>query len=201
MIGMKRRATLLVALSLGTGGCFTSTRQLILPPVPQAAAKPLPQPRIEPPPAIDTPLPEIDIGMVALDPNPEREIPAARPAQKKKPTPVAGTPVPTPATPTPEVEPPAQPPSVPTTPQLSEILTEERRRQYENELAASVMRASGAVRKASGRSLNPRQKEAVERIQTFLEQAEKSKAQDLVTAWQLAHRADLLGADLLASLQ
>ena len=46
-----------------------------------------------------------------------------------------------------------------------------------------------------------RQQEYLQRIKTFLEQAEKSKANDLAAALQLARRADLLGEDMQKSLQ
>jgi len=100
---------------------------------------------------------------------------------------------------TPEVE--APPTPVPTTPQLSEILTDDRRKQIEADLLASVSRANAAVQRAAGRRLNERQQEYLQRIKTFLEQAEKSKANDLAAALQLARRADLLGEDLQKSLQ
>jgi hypothetical protein len=81
------------------------------------------------------------------------------------------------------------------------MLTDDRRRQYEADFAASVARARAAVNGVSGRRLNERQKETVQRIHTFLEQAEEAKVKDLVTALQLARRADLLGQDLLKSPQ
>jgi len=84
---------------------------------------------------------------------------------------------------------------------LSEILTEDRRKQIEADLLASVARANEAVKRAAGRRLNERQQEYLQRIKTFLEQAEKSKANDLAAALQLARRADLLGEDLQKSLQ
>ena len=199
---MRYRATLLGAtLSLGLSGCFTPRRQFTMPPVPQVAAKPLPQPVIESPPNVETPLPSIDLPELALNPSPEMELPPPKPTPRRKPSPVPASTVPAPAT-TPEVtEPPATSPTpVPTTPQLSEILTDDRRKQYETEFAGSVSRARASVTRTSGRRLNDTQKLTVERITTFLQQAEESKGKDLVTALEFARRADLLGQDLLKSL-
>jgi len=39
--------------------------------------------------------------------------------------------------------------------------------------------------------------ETLERIKTFIQQAEESKGKDLATALQLVRRADVLGQDLL----
>ena len=200
---MRRRAIFVVAVSLGTSGCFEPKRQLVLPPVPMAAKPAPPQPEFEDPPEINTPLPPIGIAAVTLSVSPEIETPPPKPTQKRKPTaPAATTTTPNPTVPTPETEPqpPPQPPT-PVAPQLSEILTDDRRKQYDAELTSSVARATAVLRRASSHRLTPQQTKTVERIVTFLQQAEESKSKDLVTAWQLAHRADLLGQDLLNSLQ
>jgi len=200
---MRYRAALLAALSVGLGslgldGCFTAKRQLVLPPLAPVVAKPFPQPEFEDPPEIAGPPSEIPMEAITLDPLPEMETPPPKPVTRRRPTAPPATPIPT--TPvTPEVEPPPVP--VPTTPQLSEILTEDRRKQIEADLLASVARANEAVKRAAGRRLNERQQEYLQRIKTFLEQAEKSKANDLAAALQLARRADLLGEDLQKSLQ
>ena len=76
-----------------------------------------------------------------------------------------------------------------------------RRREYEALFAGRVSGAQAALSRASGRRLTPRQRETVQMIRTFLKQAEESKVKDLVTALELARRADLLGRDLLKSLQ
>jgi len=199
---MRYRAALLAAFSLGLGslgldGCFSAKRQLVLPPLVPVVAKPFPQPELEDPPEIAGTPSAIPMDTITLDPSPEMETPPPKPVTKKRPSAPPATPIPTPVTP--EVEPPPTP--VPTTPQLSEILTEDRRKQIEADLLASVSRANEAVKRAAGRRLNERQQEYLQRIKTFLEQAEKSKANDLAAALQLARRADLLGEDLQKSLQ
>ena len=89
----------------------------------------------------------------------------------------------------------------PPPPQLGEILSAERRRQYEGEYAQSLSRARSALQQASGKPLSATQRETVERIQTFIQQAEESKGRDLATALQLVRRADVLGQDLLKDFQ
>jgi type IV secretory pathway VirB10-like protein len=120
----------------------------------------------------------------------------ASPAAKKKTFPPPAAPRP----PQPAEQPQARP-SPPPPPQLGEILSADRRRQYEAEYAQSLARARSALQQASGKSLTSAQRETVERIQTFIQQAEESKAKDLATAVQLARRADVLGQDLLKDFQ
>jgi hypothetical protein len=92
-------------------------------------------------------------------------------------------------------------PIPPPPPALGEILTNARRREIENDLAQNVARARAALARASGRSLTASQRESVDRIRTFIQQAEQAKAHDLSTALQFGRRAALLGDDLLKSLQ
>jgi hypothetical protein len=202
---MTWRAILLVwLLSIGLGGCFTKRRQFAMPPGLTAAAKPAPQPRSETPPDIQTPLPQIDIPPFVLEiPKPiEAQVPKPVPTRRPTQTPTTPTPT-TPGTATEgETQPTTTPtPPVPTAPQLSEILPDDRRKQYEADFAACVLRARAAVSTASNRRLTNHNQETVKRILTFLQQAEDSKVRDLATALQLARRADLLGQDLLKSLR
>ena len=53
---------------------------------------------------------------------------------------------------------------------------------------------------AAGKNLNANQSEIVNRIRTFQKQAEQAREQDLVTAVNLARRADLLAQDLIKRL-
>jgi hypothetical protein len=199
---MRWLATFLVAaFSLGASACFTARKTFVMPPIPQAAAKPLPQPAIEPPPMIETQLQKIDIPEVEL-----AALPAPETTTSPQPPKRAGVrPPPTgpgPTLPAPEIDP--QPPTAPSpaAPQLSEILTDDRRKQYEADFARSVSAAKAALdRAATRRRLTPRQQETVSRIQAFLKQAEESKVKDMATANQLALRAAKFGEDLLRSLQ
>ena len=199
-----RAISLTLWLSLGLGGCFTKRRQFAMPPSLPVAARTLPQPRVETPPDIETAVPQIDIPPVALEipkpieTQPPKPVQARRPSQPSSPTTPSGS-----GTTTAENEPQpivTPPPPTPATPPLSEILSDDRRRQYEADFAGCVGRARAAVSTANKRHLSIHNREAVQRILTFLQQAEDSKGRDLATAVQLARRADLLGQDLLKSL-
>ena len=107
----------------------------------------------------------------------------------------------TPPNPTGPASPEVEPTPVPTTPQLGEILTGDRRKRYEALFTERVSGAQAALNRASGRRLTARQVETVQRIRIFLQQAQEAKVKDLVTALELARRADLLARDLLHSLQ
>jgi hypothetical protein len=193
----------LSVLSMGLGGCFTKRRQFAMPPGLTAAAKPAPQPRSETPPDIQTSLPQIDIPPFVLEKPKPIEAQAPKPVPTRRPSQTPSTPTPTtPGTTTEgETQPTTPTPPVPAAPQLSEILPEDRRKQYEADFAACVSRARSAVSTASNRRLTNHNQETVKRILTFLQQAEDSKVRDLATALQLARRADLLGQDLLKSLR
>jgi hypothetical protein len=191
-----------MASSLCLAGCLFTTpkRKLVLPPPAPAVAKELPQPRIDAPPDIETKVMQVEPDILTLKPLPpwtppaQAETPTPRPAPRRSRPSVASE-----GEPPPEVEHPPQPP-VTATPQLTEILTDERRRAIETDFLESVARAQAVVNRASGRKLTPRQTQTMQRIRTFLQQAQESRSKDLVTALQLAHRADLLGRDLQRSL-
>ena len=199
---MRWRATwLLAVLSLGCGGCFTAKKTFVMPPTPQVVAKPLPQPVMVAPPAIETKLQDIDIPRIELAAIPPLEPPAAPQQPRRARVTPASPGVGPPTLPTPEIE---QPPTqlAPSAPQLSELLTDDRRKQYEDDFARSVAGARAALDRAAGRrKLTARQQQSVDRIKAFLKQAEESKGKDLATAFQLARRAELFGQDLLKSLQ
>ena len=74
-------------------------------------------------------------------------------------------------------------------------------RQSETDYQQSLQRAQAALNRATGRSLTPAQRDTLERIRVFINQAQSEKQRDLATALQLARRADLLGQDLLKGLQ
>lgn len=57
-----------------------------------------------------------------------------------------------------------------------------------------------ALTMVQGRNLTPEQKDIARLVETFLKQAEQAREQDLVTAVNLARRADLLAKDLLERL-
>jgi outer membrane biosynthesis protein TonB len=161
--------------------------------------KPQPQPPEQKPleenPLPPPPQPEVKEPVQITPPAPKKAPP--RPAPKKRNSPAPAAPQP----PQPAEQPQVQPLPPPSTPQLGEMLSDNQRRQYEAEYAQSLLRARAALRQASGKSLTQTQKETVERIGTFIRQAEESKGKDLATALQLVRRADVLGQDLLKAFQ
>jgi hypothetical protein len=189
---------LTMGLSLGLSGCWFGKKATGIPPPPAAQQKqtpPLPPPEQKPPeqkPLPMPPLPEIQEPAQITLPAPQKT-PPRRPASKKKKIPA------TPPQPPQPVEQPSVQPSPP--PQLGEILSDVERRQYEAEYAQSLARARSALQQASGKSLSPTQRETVERIKTFIQQAEESKGRNLATAFELVRRADVLGQDLLKDFQ
>jgi type IV secretory pathway VirB10-like protein len=195
-----RLATVLLAigLSLGLSGCWFRKKATAIPPPPapqQKQVPPVQPPEQKPPeqkPLPMPPPPEIKEPAQITLPAPQKT-PPPRPAPKKKTTPA------TPPPPPPPVEQPPVPAAPP--PQLGEILSDAERRQYEADYAQSLARARSALQQSSGKSLSPTQRETVERIKTFIQQAEELKGRDLATALQLVRRADVLGQDLLKDLQ
>jgi hypothetical protein len=192
---------LTVGLSLGLSGCWLRKKTTATPPPPVAQPAQTPSmkaPEQKPPeqrPLPMPPQPEIKGPAQIPLPAPQKTPPPRPPAKKKK----------TPSTPAPpQPAPPAEQPQAqpaPPPPQLGEILSDAERRQYEAEYTQSLSRARSALQQASGKSLSPTQRQTVERIRTFVQQAEESKGKDLATALQLVRRADVLGQDLLKDLQ
>jgi hypothetical protein len=115
------------------------------------------------------------------------ELPAPRPPR----TPVANLPKPVP--------PPLENPPAPA-PKLAQILSPDESRRNNQELDQSMDRVRRALATVGNRSLSPELKAIVERVRTYLSQAEQTREQDLVTAVNLARRADLLAKDLLERL-
>jgi outer membrane biosynthesis protein TonB len=195
---MKGRIKLLaLILALLPGGCAPHTRKFVLPAAPAVAvAKPLPEPTIETPPEIDTPVPIISTQWPQM--SPAQDPKTATHEQEKKPQPVH-----TPAPSTTQVEPEQPAPVVPPapTPRLGEVLTDARHREYEADFGNFMAGARAAMNRASSRSLTAQQKDTVANIRVFLKQAEDSRSKDLALARELARRAYLLGQDLLKSLR
>jgi hypothetical protein len=106
------------------------------------------------------------------------ELPAPRPARP----PVANTPKPVP--------PPVENPPTPA-PKLAQILTPDESRRNNQELDQSMDRVRRALAMVGNRNLSPELKDVVERVRTYLSQAEQTREQDLRPVNQQ-------GADLLA---
>ncbi len=197
------------ALAIGLTGCWFGKKVAVapqpLPPQP-AASSPAPPPLPQAPPAglaealpiiQPTPLPSPEATKIEATPELQQPPPKKLPAKAKKRL------APPAASPDPEQVPAIISPAQPTNPpaKLAEVLTDDRRRQYESDFTRSTARARVTLGQTTGRNLTAAQKQTVERIRTFLQQAEQAKSGDLATAVQLARRADLLAQDLRKSLQ
>jgi hypothetical protein len=188
-----RLLSLILALSLGSSACWFQK-----PKIHRVFVPPPPKPR----PAIVTEVPELPPGP-DIEANYEPELPGDLFATM----PGAGPPPPAPRPPAP---PPARvvaaPPPVPVPdappppPRLGQIFTAEQLREYNRNLDESLERVKKVLTAVAGKSLNPDLAEIIGRIQTFQKQAEQARELDLVTAVNLARRADLLAQDLIKRL-
>ncbi len=180
-------------MSLGTTSCFfqkkTAARVFVPPPPAVRPAVASVVPEIPEAPAVD-----LDAAMPQIEGFPE-SLPAnpgpPPPAQRRTPPPVRAT------APQPAVIP-TEPP--PTPPRLGQIFTAEQLREYNRSLDESLDRVRRVLGSVAGKNLNPELAQIVGRIQTFQKQAEQAREQDLVTAVNLARRADLLAQDLVKRL-
>jgi hypothetical protein len=182
----------ILALSFGSTSCWfqKSTPPRVFVPPPPVARPPVAtvQPELPAPPEIDAP----------RDATVKDGIPAAMPPTEPPP------PVPPRRTPPPvrvNAQPPAvAPPEVQPTPRLGPIFTAEQLRDYNRAVDENLDRVRKILGSVAGRNLNAELTEIVSRIQTFQKQAEQAREQDLVTAVNLARRADLLAQDLVKRL-
>jgi len=183
---------LVLVLSLGSTSCWfrKPPRAFVAPPPapkPVIAAYP---PEVPAAPEIDanataTLPPDLPSTMPSVPPPPPVPAPPRRPA-------TAAAPRTTP--------PPVPPPETPPLPKLGQIFTAVQLREYNQALDQSLEQVKRALAIAAGKNLNADQTEIVNRIRTFQKQAEQAREQDLVTAVNLARRADLLARDLLERL-
>ena len=177
-----------LAGAVGLSSCaHKAVRVFNPPPVTAKAPEPVP-----PAPEIASP-PEVAFEPAVYDfprqTDPGSRFPAPPPA--RPPRPVANIPKPQPA--------PSETPSAPAL-RLSQILTPEELRRNTQDLEKYTESVKSRLAKVAGKSLTPEQKDIAERVQTYLTQAEQAREQDLVTAVNLARRADLLAKDLVDRL-
>jgi hypothetical protein len=98
------------------------------------------------------------------------------------------------------IAPPQPPTEQPATPKLGQIFTASQVKEYNRELNEKLERVRRNLAILAGKNLNSEQAEIASRIRTFQLQAEQAREQDLVTAVNLARRADLLAQDLVERL-
>ncbi len=183
----------LLAALADTEGCWFRRHRTFTPPPAPAATEPQSPPAIPPPPEV-TPEPGKPPAVPAEQlPQVEAPKPKTRPPQSQPSRPAAQAET-SPSTP------PAPAPAAPP-PRLGQIFTPEQVRDYNRQLDDSLARVRSVLGVAEKRRLTGEQADMVNRIRTFQRQAEQVREQDLVTAVNLASRADLLARDLLAQLQ
>jgi hypothetical protein len=185
-----RIVPLIVVLSLSSTSCWfrKPPRAFVPPPAPPKPAIATSPPEVPTAPEIDanaaeTLPPEFPAGTIPSAPPPPP--PPRRPATAAAPR---------------NAPPPAPAPETPPLPKLGQIFTAAQLREYNQSLDQSLERVRRALTIAAGKNLNADQSEIVNRIRTFQRQAEQARDQDLVTAVNLARRADLLARDLLERL-
>jgi hypothetical protein len=191
-------ASLLLSASLVSSGCFFRKNKPQPPaaplpaPPPAAASKPDP---IPPPPKVQPEKPDLAEGPPAAQ---EIDVPKPPPAPPRRPRrPVAQTPAPAPAE-TNSTNPPAP---APDPPRLVQLLTPAEERRYQEQLDQYLKNVDVALGQAAARSLSAGQTETVQRVREFAQQARDQRASDLVTAHNLALRANVLAQDLLRSFR
>jgi hypothetical protein len=119
---------------------------------------------------------------------PPLEIPE-RPAPPPRPKPRAEAPPPDPAPPATAV------------PQLGQLLTEEQERQYRGELDQALRETSAILNSVARRRLTRDQRSLAERARSFAIQAEAQRSVDLLTARNLARRAQILSQEIQRTIK
>jgi hypothetical protein len=184
------KMTLWLAAAVGMSSCGFHRAPRAFNPPPVAAKAPQP---IPPTPEIAQPE-EVAFEPVVYDfprqTDPSSRFPALPPPRPPRP-PVASIPKPQP---TPNENPPA--PAL----RLSQILTPEESKRNAQELDQYTESVKKQLSRVAGKNLTAEQKDIAERVRTYLTQAEQARDQDLVTAVNLARRADLLAKDLVDRL-
>jgi len=187
-------AVLCMAALLGTPSChpFRRQRQPKVPPPVAPAPEPVkPFPEARPRPVIyDFPAPP---QLAATPPEaippppvtPEWSVPPPpRPRPRREPTVVL------------EREPQPEAPRRASIPRLTQLLTPEEERKFNQEIDQRLERARRNLALLAQRPLNSDQQFAIERVHAFLQQTVEIRPFDVVTARSLAERADLLAQDL-----
>lgn len=149
---------------------------------------PIQPPAIESTPLLDPGSPLSDEVVQGPQEIVKLELPQLPPPQKPvvspRPAPVKPTPAPTP------------PP-----PKITQLFDAKELREYNKTYDDSLERVRRALAILQTKNLSNAQRTTVERIRTFQMQAEQEHERDLVTAVNLARRADALAADLLRRFQ
>jgi hypothetical protein len=81
------------------------------------------------------------------------------------------------------------------------MLSPEQENQLKQQIDGSLYSAQQNLAKTRGRALDQDQRETARQIESFIKQAQATRASDLEAARSLAERADLLSRDLVKSLR
>ena len=177
-------------LAIAAAFSFGCGHRNIVSAMPQSVAvAPMPQP---------TPPPE----PVASAAPPEPEPAPAPPAPPPGPLPAPGSkPPPPPPRPAPEPEPKPAPEPPPAPPQIAPALTPQQEANARRITTSAVQSAEKNLQVANGKNLNSTQKDLVEKVRGFLQQAHEAiMASDWVRAQNLASKAQILSVDLTKSV-
>ncbi len=182
------------SLAMHTGCLFPKKKPTpapapLPPPKPTRAPKPEPLP---PPPKVEAQAPPLSTVPAPPEGIDTPEPPPQHPRRPRRPT----------ATPPAQTapEPPPQQPA-PEPPKLVQLLTPDEQRRYQGELDAYLRSADAILASAAMRSLDTQQADLVVRIRAFAQQAREARDTDLMTARNLAQRADILARDLQRTLR
>ena len=182
---------LILPLSVGSSSCFfkKTPRAFVPPPVPPHTQVARDLPPLPEPPAIEIATIAVPVDLDLSSSIAPLPAPAARqrrltpsPAKPQTPPVTALAPEPLPA------------------PRLGQIFTPDQLREYTRQLDDSLDRVRKALAVVAEKNLSADQADIADRIRTFQKQAEQAREEDLVTAVNLARRADLLAKDLLGRL-
>lgn len=145
------------------------------PPKPAAMEYP-PPPEVQPAESVKAIPPPPPVAQTAVGPPPPRPPVHREPATKPE-------------------TPPQQPAQV-QVPQLTQLLTPEEEKRYNDEIDDGLARVRKNLEILGGRPLNEERQSILERINAFVQQTIETRRIDLVTARSLSQRADLLARDL-----
>ncbi len=193
---LARALALGAILVLSTGCKLTGpSRTPKVPSPPASARRPAPQPPPAKPasPEILPDPPEIQAAETHSPPTPLFFEASVLPPPPPEPPVGEQQPLPD-SPPGPEVEPPpAQPPAVP---QLTELLPDEKKWEYGQEIDRRLQHLNQLLRELEKRSLNREQVALLDRVRVFVRQTTQSRGTDLVTARNLSLQAELLAEEL-----
>lgn len=189
----------LIGLVFALSGCipFRKRKVATLPPTlpPMQTVKVPSKPEVPPPPPkVDgtQPAPTVPAAVTEIPP----ETVPGPPPEKATPNKPRRT-IKAQVSPPPVVETPAESPAGPTpAAQLGDFLSDEQRARLLADANDNMDRARKVLAQIEGKPLSNEQQDSIERVKTFIQQAEQARDRDPRTAVQLAQRADVLARDL-----